>query len=129
MAKKGLYRRGRLSSVHKKFQPKSWPIGLTSRARQNWSKKRKHPHFASPSQANPHPNKKNCFNRTKKTCCIRRGFEQHSSYSGWRVITIKPRDNLLARAVVKGWHAIQTLFKSLETVAFTLSVACFVDHI
>jgi len=42
------------------------------------------------------------FNRTKKTCHIRRGFEQLSSYSGWRVITKKPRVNLLARAVVKG---------------------------
>ena len=41
------------------------------------------------------------FNRTKKTCCIRRGFEQLSSYSGWRVITKKARANLLARAVVK----------------------------
>jgi len=42
------------------------------------------------------------FNRTKKTCRIRRGFEQLSSYSGWRVITKKTRANLLARAVVKG---------------------------
>jgi len=33
---------------------------------------------------------------------IRRGFEQLSSYSGWRVITKKPRANLLARADVKG---------------------------
>jgi len=43
------------------------------------------------------------FNRTKKTCRIRRGFEQLSSYSGWRVITKKTRANLLARAVVKGF--------------------------
>jgi len=46
--------------------------------------------------------KKNFFNRTKKSCRIRRGFEQLSSYSGWQVITKKPRANLLARAVVKG---------------------------
>jgi len=39
----------RLSSFQKKFQPKFWPIGLASRARQSWSKKRKHTHFASPS--------------------------------------------------------------------------------
>jgi len=46
--------------------------------------------------------KKNFFNRTKKTCRIRRGFEQHFSYSGWRVITKKSCANLLVRAVVKG---------------------------
>jgi len=46
--------------------------------------------------------KKIFFNRTKKSCRIRRGFEQLSSYSGWRVKTKKPRANLLARAVVKG---------------------------
>jgi len=42
------------------------------------------------------------FNRTKKTCRIRRGFEQLSSYSGCRVITKKPCANLLVRVVVKG---------------------------
>jgi len=46
--------------------------------------------------------KKYFFNRTKKTCRIRRGFEQLSSYSDWRVIAKKPRANLLALAVVKG---------------------------
>ena len=46
--------------------------------------------------------KKKNYNRTKKTCCIRRGFEQLSNYSGWRVITKNTRANLLARAVVKG---------------------------
>jgi len=51
----------------------------------------------------PHPNqKKKFFNRTKKTYRIRRGFKQLSSYSGWWVITKKPRANKLARAVVKG---------------------------
>jgi len=54
--------------------------------------------------------KKICFNRTKKTCCIRRGFEQLSSYSGWRVLTKKARANLLARAVVKGLN--QTFWPS-----------------
>jgi len=80
-----------------------WLIGLASRARQSSSKKQKHPHFASLSQANPSPKSKTFFkHRTKKTCRIRRGFEQLSSYSGWRVITKKSRANLLARAVVKG---------------------------
>jgi len=53
----------------------------------------------------PHPNQKFFFNRTKKTYCIRRGFEQLSSYSGWRVITKKARANLLARAVVEGMQS------------------------
>ena len=44
--------------------------------------------------------KKNFLNRTKKTCCIRRAFEQLSSYTGWWVITEKARANLLARKVV-----------------------------
>jgi len=64
----------------------------------NLVKKQKHPHFPSRSQANPSPKPKIFFNRTKKTCCIRRGFEQLSGYSGWRVITKKARANLLARA-------------------------------
>jgi len=67
-------------------------------------KKQKTPPFARPSQAKPSPKSKNLFfNRTKKTCCIRRGFEQFSSYSGWRVITNIARANLLALAVVEGF--------------------------
>jgi len=46
--------------------------------------------------------KKFVFNQTKKTCRIRRGLEQLSSYSGWRVITKKVRAHLLARVVVEG---------------------------
>ena len=41
------------------------------------------------------------LNRNQKTCRIRRGFEQLSSYRGWRLIIKKTRANLLARAVVK----------------------------
>jgi len=37
------------------------------------------------------------FNRPKKTCRIRRRFEQLSSYSGWWVITKKVWAHLLAR--------------------------------
>ena len=77
-------------------------MGLASRARQSWSKKQQHPHFPNPSQANPSPKSKFFFNRTKKTCCIRKGFKQLSSYSGWRVITKKAHANLLVRAVFKG---------------------------
>ena len=65
-------------------------------------KKSKIPPLSEPLPGKPLTKfKKNFFNRTKKTCCIRRGFEQLSSYSGWRV-TKKARANLLARAVVKG---------------------------
>ena len=53
--------------------------------------------------------KKCIFNRTKKTCCIRRGFEQLPSYSGWLIITKKARSNLLARAVVKGFQIASCL--------------------
>ena len=64
-------------------------------------KKRNTPTLRASPRRTPHPNQKIFFNRTKKSCCIRRGFEQLSSYSGWRVITKKPRANLLTRAVVK----------------------------
>ena len=65
------------------------------------------PTLRAPPRRTPHPNQKIFFIRTKKTCCIRRGFEQLSSYSGWRVITKKVTAHLLARAVVNtlasGW--------------------------
>jgi len=77
-------------------------LDWASRACQSQSKKTKHPHFASLSQANPSPKSKIFFfNRTKKSCHIRRRFEQLSSYSGWGVIIKKPRAHLLARADVK----------------------------
>ena len=85
----------------KKFEPKFWPIGLASRVRQSWSKNPKTP-ICEPLPGEPLTQiKKFFFNRTKKTCRIRRGFEQLSSYSGWWVITKKTRANLLARAVIK----------------------------
>jgi len=78
-------------------------MGLASRARQSWSKKWKHPHFASLPQVNPSPESNNVFfDRTKKTFRIRRGFEHLCSWSGWQVITKKLRATLVARAVVKG---------------------------
>ena len=96
-SQEGLYRRGRLSSSQTKFESKFWPIGLASRARQSWSKKQNTPTLRASPRRTPHPNQKIFFIRTKKTCRIRRGFEQLSSYSGWRVITKKPRANLLVR--------------------------------
>ena len=44
--------------------------------------------------------KKFFFNRTKKSSRICRGFEQLSSYCGWRVTTKKLRANILARVGV-----------------------------
>ena len=112
------YRRGRSSSVQKKFEPK-WLLGLASRARQSWSKKQNTPTLRASPRRTLHPNQNIFFNRTKKTCRIRRGFEQLSSYSGWRVITKKTRANLLARAVVKGYFqflALQDLIEMSEAV-------------
>ena len=59
-------------------------------------KKTKTPPLCEPVPGEPLTQIENFFfNRTKKSCCIRRGFEQLSSYSGWRVITKKARANLL----------------------------------
>jgi len=68
-------------------------------------KQTKTPPLCEPVPGEPLTQIKKCFffNRNKKACCIRRGFEQLSSYSGWRVITKKPRANVLAREVVKGF--------------------------
>jgi len=93
------------------FGPLDWRPSLSKLV-----KKTKHPHFASLSQANPSPKSKKIFcNRTKKSCRIRRGFEQLTSYSGWRVITKKTRANLLARAVVKE-NALQMRFLTVMSV-------------
>jgi len=74
---------------------------LASRARQSWSKNRKRPHFASLSQANPSPeSKKFFFHRTKKSSRICRGFEQLSSYCGWRVITKKTRAKIFSGTIL-----------------------------
>ena len=104
--KQELYRRGRSCSFQKQFAPKFWSMGLASRARQNWSKNRKHPNFASPPKAKPSPQSKFFFNRTKKTFRIRRGFEHLSSCIGWRVITKKPWATIVALVVVKGYSAV-----------------------
>jgi len=88
-------------SLSQNFGPLDWYPGHVKVGQKN-----KNTPFVSLFQANPSPKSKNFyffFHRTKKTCCICRGFEQLSSYSGWRDITKKRRVNLLARAVVKGF--------------------------
>jgi len=100
-------------------------MGLVSRARQNWSKNRKCPQFASLSQPNPLLESKNCFlNWIKKFSRICRGFEQLSSYCGWRVIAKNPRAAIVALVGGKGLlcrprESIQSgsLWKALGSVA------------
>ena len=65
-------------------------------------KKNETPQFCEPLPGEPLTQIKIFFkNRTKKSCRIRRWFEQLSSYSGWRVITKKTSANKLAHAVVR----------------------------
>ena len=87
-------------SFRQNFGPLDWRPGPFKVGQKN----KNTPNLRASPRRTPHPNQKNFFNRTKKTCRIRRGFEQLSSHSGWRVITKQPRANLLARAVVKGIH-------------------------
>jgi len=87
------------TSLSQNFGLLDWRPGLVK-----VGQKIQNPQFASLSQASPQPkSKKFSFIRTKKTCRILGGFEKLSIYSGWRVIIKKPRANLLARAVVKGF--------------------------
>ena len=80
------------------FGPLDWRPGPVKVGQ----KKRNTPSLRAFPRGTPHPNQKFFFNRTKKSCRIRRVFELLSSYSGWPVITKKPRANKLARAMVKG---------------------------
>ena len=83
-------------------------------------KKHKTPPLCEPLPGEPLTQiKKFFFNRTKNTCRIRRGFEQLSSYSGWRVVTKKPCAILLARAVVKG-RSLKVV-KRTESLVLTTS--------
>jgi len=85
----------------------------------NLVKKNETPQLCEPLPGEPLIQiKKNFFNRTKKSCRIRKGFEQLSNYSGWRVITKKTRANLLARAVVKGlwWFATKLYHGWISTI-------------
>ena len=70
-------------SFSQNFGPLNWRPGPIKVGQKNQNT----PTLRARPSRTPHPNKKFLFNRTKKTCCIRRGFEQLSSYSGWRVIT------------------------------------------
>jgi len=85
-------------SLSQHFGPLNWRPGSVKVGQ----KTKNTPILRASPRRTPHPDQKLFYNRTKKTCRIRRGFEQLSSYSGWRVITKTPRANLLARAVVKG---------------------------
>jgi len=86
-------------SLNQNFGLLDWRPGLVKVGQ----KTQNAPHFAALSQANPSPKSKIFFNRTNKSFRIRRGFEQLSSYSGWRVITKKTSAHLLALLVVKGF--------------------------
>ena len=85
-------------SLNQSFGPLDWRPGPVKIGQ----KTQNTPTLRASPRRTPYPNQTFFFNRIKKSCRIRRGFEQLSSYSGWRVITKKPRANLLARAVVKG---------------------------
>ena len=86
-------------SFSQNFDPLDWRPGPVK-----FVKKTKIFPFCEPVPGEPFTQiKRLFFNRTKKTCCIRRGFELLPSYNGWRVVTKKARANLLARAVVKGF--------------------------
>jgi len=94
-------------SLSQNFGPLDWrpkPVKIGQKTQNT-------PTLRASTRRTPQPNQKFFFNRTKKTCRIHRGFEQLSSYSGWRVITKKPRANLLARAIVKGHLAYVTFIK------------------
>jgi len=85
-------------SLSQNFGPLHWRPGPVKFGQKN----KNIPILRTSPRRTLHPNQKFFFNRTKKTCLIRRGFEQLFGYSGCRVITKKPRANLLTRAVVKG---------------------------
>jgi len=81
-------------SLSQNFCPLDWRPGPVKVGQ----KTKNTPTLRASSRRTPHLNQKFFFHRTKKTCRIRKGFEQLSSYSGWRVITKKTRAKLLARA-------------------------------
>jgi len=85
-------------SLRQNFDPLDWRPGPVKFGQ----KTQNTPNLRASPRRTPHPNQNIFLKRTKKTRSIRRGFEQLSSYSGWRVITKKTSANSLARAVVKG---------------------------
>jgi len=82
-------------SLSQNFGPLDWRPGPIKVGQKNKNTTT----LQAPPRRNPYRNqKKFFFNRTKKTCHIRRGFEQLSNYSGWRVTTKKLPAHVLARA-------------------------------
>ena len=85
------------NSLSQNFGPWDWRPGPVKVGQKNENA----PTLRASPRRTPHPNQKLFLNRTKKSSRICRGFEQLSSYCGWRVITKKPRANILARVGVK----------------------------
>ena len=72
-------------------------------------------------QKNPHRNRKTFFfDFDNKTCWIRRGFEQLSSSSGWRVIGLQSSARKVAHAGLKGlrWANIYVSFYKVFFIFF-----------
>ena len=87
------------NSLSQNFGPWDWRPGPVKGGQKTESA----PNSRASPRRTPHPNQKNFFfDTTKKTSRICRGFELLSSYCGWRVITKKPRANILALVGVKG---------------------------
>jgi len=84
------------TKLSQNFGPLDWRPGPVKVCQKNTNT----PTLRASPRRTPDPNQNIFFDRIKKTCRIRRGFEQLYSYSGWRVITKKTSGNLLARAVV-----------------------------
>jgi len=87
------------NSLRQNFGPWDWRPGPVKIGQKTESA----PTLLASPRRTPHPNQNIFFNRTKKSSRICRGFEQLSSYCGWRVITKKPSANILALVGVKGW--------------------------
>jgi len=92
------------TSLSQNFGPWDWRPGPVKVGQKTESA----PTLRASPRRTPHPNQKICFfNRIKKSSRICRGFEHLSSCSSWRVITKKPRANIVAMVGVKGltiWH-------------------------
>jgi len=71
-------------NLSQNFAPLDWRPGPVKVGQKNENV----PTLRASPRRTPHPNKKMfVFNRTNKSFRICRGYEQHSSYCSWRVIT------------------------------------------
>jgi len=92
-------------------------------------KKTKTPPLCEPLPGEPLTQiKKIFFDRTKKTCRIRRGFEQLSGYSGWQVIIKKVRAHLLAfyagRKLVRPARRCRVIYSIFSMPVFSANNFC-----